>query len=118
MSEVDTRCEIDERRSDARLHCHSHISRPAAARCPSCGDFFCRECVTEHEGRLLCVRCLARAKVALEQPRARPLRAVASLAGFATLWAGLYLLGRLLIAIPDATHSAPRDRSSSAEAQW
>ena len=29
------------------------------SRCPSCKRFYCRECVTEHDGRLLCVQCLS-----------------------------------------------------------
>jgi hypothetical protein len=40
--------------------CARHSDREAAARCPSCGGFFCRECIVEHEGRLLCTSCLAR----------------------------------------------------------
>ena len=28
--------------------CSNHPGREAAVRCPECGRFFCRECVTEH----------------------------------------------------------------------
>ncbi len=38
--------------------CWNHEAREAACRCPACGRSFCRECVTEHEMRLLCAACL------------------------------------------------------------
>ncbi|MEM9016099.1 MAG: hypothetical protein AAGC68_03735, partial [Verrucomicrobiota bacterium] len=42
--------------------CLVHPNRPAIARCPSCNDTFCGECITEHEGRLTCASCLAAAE--------------------------------------------------------
>ncbi len=84
--------------------CRHHPSRPAAARCPSCGGFFCRECVTEHEGLMLCANCLGRVSP-MPGRRPRPFRVLAALTGFAALWGSLYLVGRLLIAIPSETHS-------------
>ena len=38
--------------------CWNHESREAVCRCPQCGNSFCRECVTEHDFRLLCAACL------------------------------------------------------------
>ncbi len=38
--------------------CFNHADREASARCPSCKNDFCRECITEHDGRMLCVNCL------------------------------------------------------------
>jgi hypothetical protein len=38
--------------------CFNHASREAAARCPNCKQDFCRECITEHAGKMLCVNCL------------------------------------------------------------
>ena len=38
--------------------CWNHESREAVCRCPECGRSFCRECVTEHDARLLCASCL------------------------------------------------------------
>ena len=38
--------------------CWNHETREAVCRCPECGRSFCRECVTEHEARLLCAACL------------------------------------------------------------
>lgn len=39
--------------------CEIHPRRGAAARCPVCESVFCRECITEHEGRVVCARCLS-----------------------------------------------------------
>jgi hypothetical protein len=38
--------------------CWNHEAREAVCRCPACGRSFCRECVTEHDARLLCASCL------------------------------------------------------------
>jgi hypothetical protein len=46
--------------------CLFHPLREAAARCPHCGGTFCRECVTDEEGKLACPPCLRR----LAHPRA------------------------------------------------
>ena len=44
----------------ALARCQRHPGREAAARCPSCQQSFCRECITEHEGRMLCLACLTK----------------------------------------------------------
>src|SRR5579863_2381831 len=38
--------------------CLFHPLREAAALCPRCGGTFCRECVTDEEGKLACPPCL------------------------------------------------------------
>jgi hypothetical protein len=40
--------------------CLRHPDRSAVARCRSCAQAFCRECVVEHEYRLMCADCLRR----------------------------------------------------------
>ena len=40
--------------------CLFHPLREAAALCPHCGGTFCRECVTDEEGKLACPPCLRR----------------------------------------------------------
>jgi len=55
----------------AAIHqrCWNHEIREAVFRCPECSRSFCRECVTEHEGRLLCAACLkARARSPVAKP--------------------------------------------------
>ena len=41
-----------------RQQCELHPERGAVARCPVCARFYCHECITEHEGAVLCRRCL------------------------------------------------------------
>lgn len=47
----------------AQLRCQQHPVREAIARCPNCRQSFCRECITEHDGRMLCLPCLAKQSV-------------------------------------------------------
>jgi len=42
----------------ARARCFNHAHREAAGRCVACEHTYCRECLTEHAGRLMCSRCL------------------------------------------------------------
>lgn len=98
--------------------CFNHVIREAAVCCPECKRFFCRECVTEHAGRMLCAACLIRAsRSKTEKTRAR-LRVVvlrpAQLAiSFFLLWLVFYSVGQGLLRIPDMFH--PEHVSSSAE---
>jgi len=45
----------------ASLHhqvCLNHHAREAVAKCPDCGHFYCRECIAEHDDRVICAACL------------------------------------------------------------
>ena len=46
---------------DAHQLCWNHETREAVCRCLGCGRSYCRECVTEHEGRLVCANCIGKA---------------------------------------------------------
>jgi hypothetical protein len=92
----------------SRQHCRNHTDREAVARCPRCGHFYCRECVTEHENRMLCNDCLSRTTAA-SGPLRRPWRSRLGLTlcggvGFLLLWGVFYLMGQGLLAIPSAVH--------------
>ncbi len=39
--------------------CWHHPTREAVVRCPGCSRFYCRECVVEHLGRMMCSDCVA-----------------------------------------------------------
>lgn len=94
----------------ADTRCFNHFGREAVARCPECGRHYCRECVTEHAGRLLCASCLAGPQV--DHTRRR--RLLAGLRGVAQaamavllLWTAFYLVGAALLRIPAAYHEPP-----------
>lgn len=87
--------------------CVHHAEREAVARCPECARFFCRECVSEHEGRVLCARCLARRVASPPEKRARlaaVLRGCGALGGILLAWWFFDLLGRGLMLIPASVH--------------
>ncbi|PTY08245.1 rhomboid family protein [Opitutaceae bacterium EW11] len=86
-----------------------HATREAAGKCPACGGFFCRECLVEHDGRLLCAPCLARLAAAEAGPRRPPvgkrIRSGATLlAGAFALWLLFVGLAGLLLKLPPAFH--------------
>jgi hypothetical protein len=79
--------------------CWNHETREAVCRCPSCGRPFCRECVSEHEARLLCAACLS-AQVRERQPRrGRFAPAALAVAGILLAWLLFYGAGRTLILV-------------------
>jgi hypothetical protein len=93
--------------SIAEQRCLRHPGREAVARCPQCGYFFCRECITEHEDRVLCADCLAKILRASEK-RASRLAQVAnvflSVCGIATAWLFFYFVGEMLARAPASFH--------------
>lgn len=88
--------------------CYHHHQREAVVRCPECRRFFCRECVTEHDDRMLCSVCLSRlAGTGRKMDRRwirRLLLAGQGILGFLLLWYAFYLVGLMLLAIPHAFH--------------
>jgi len=67
--------------------CWNHEEREAACRCPACGRSYCRECVSEHDGRLLCAACLS----ALSAQRVEETGGLRRLAPAAMIAAGILL---------------------------
>jgi hypothetical protein len=86
--------------------CVNHMLREAVAQCPSCKRFFCRECVTEHQGRMICVSCVhalaGDAKKTAKTARAR--WTAMALAGILIAWLVFYYLGLTLARIPSKFH--------------
>jgi hypothetical protein len=93
----------------SQQRCFNHADREAVARCLQCGRTFCRECVTEHEARLICARCLA---ALVQAPARRRARVVSILSGSWCLlsafflWAVFYYLGKVLLALPSSFHES------------
>src|SRR5512137_19237 len=87
--------------------CLNHATREAVARCPECRQFFCRECITEHEDRVICAACLRKLARAtgVQRSRWRVFASVAQcLAGVLVAWLFFYTAGRVLLAIPASFH--------------
>ncbi len=90
--------------------CLHHHDREAVARCPECHRFFCRECITEHDERVICATCLAALSRANDQSptpwRIRGvLRSGGAVTGLLVTWLCFYLAGRLLLALPSEFHA-------------
>jgi len=91
----------------AAQRCHHHPEREAAARCPECGLFYCRECITEHDDRVICASCLRTLAVA-KRGRGNRLggvwRLAAGVFGIVIAWFFFYTMGRLLLLTPTSFH--------------
>ncbi len=92
----------------ARQRCYNHAHREAAARCPACRRYYCRECVIEHESRLLCAACVA-AGAAREERREKrhgwPGAVAGAMLGVFLAWAFFFIIGWGLLSLPSPTHA-------------
>ncbi|MDB6151083.1 MAG: rhomboid family protein [Chthoniobacter sp.] len=91
----------------ATQRCLNHVDREAVARCLECTQFFCRECVSEYDDRLICAGCLKR----LAEGSVAPRRSLPSVwpvgqmaGGFLFAWFLFYCVGRMLIGLPEEFH--------------
>jgi hypothetical protein len=94
----------------ALQRCWNHSLREAVARCPECGRSYCRECVVEHEDRIICSGCLAKLTAAAARPARgwnfrQVLRFAAAFTGIIAAWFIYFVVGRTLLAIPDESHA-------------
>jgi hypothetical protein len=87
--------------------CHNHRMREAAARCPECSRFFCRECITEHADKVLCATCLGKA-VGSAETRPHRLEWFFRLShlglGVLILYMLFYYLAWILLMLPSSFH--------------
>jgi uncharacterized paraquat-inducible protein A len=91
----------------ATQRCFNHALREAVARCPQCANFFCRECITEHDDRVICAACLG--KLARKSPLPRRtfaglMHAAQCLLGIMLAWFFFYLIGEGLLSLPTSFH--------------
>jgi hypothetical protein len=79
------------------------------ARCPECGSSYCRECIAEHDERVICASCLQRLlKRPAEKTRSwgkQMLWLAGSVCGIFLAWLSFYNLGRVLLMVPSSFHS-------------
>jgi len=81
--------------------------REAVALCPECRQFFCRECITEHDDRVVCAACLARlARKPLAQRLAlvKILWLTQAVVGLFIVWYFFFLMGDSLLKLPNSFH--------------
>lgn len=94
-------------RDIADQRCFNHGRREAAARCPECRRYFCRECVTEHEDRVVCASCLGR-MTETSTRRATGITAgvglIQALFGLFVLWLFFLAVGKGLLQTPSSFH--------------
>ncbi len=91
----------------AHQRCFNHAVREAVARCPECGQYFCRECITEHDDRVVCAACLK--KLTRQPPPrtatlARLLRLARCAFGILIAWFFFFLIGASLLKLPATFH--------------
>lgn len=91
----------------AHQRCRNHAGREAVARCPECKRYFCRECITEHDDRVICATCLANLAEGRGAKRWRisgVVQAGQFALGLFLLWSCFYVLGRVLLNVPTEFH--------------
>ena len=98
--------------------CRNHATREAVARCPECTLFYCRECVTEHDDRVLCASCLKKI-VALNVTNHRRWGIAAifgqAFIGLMVAWFFFYVIGQGLLKIPETFHEGTMWNAPGAE---
>src|SRR4030095_7031886 len=88
------------------FRCLNHPEREAAARCPRCRRYFCRECVAEYRGRMLCAECMAGPAEQGGRRHAfmvRTGRLAVAVLGLLILWLTFQYYGHHLATLPDAS---------------
>lgn len=86
--------------------CFTHPNREAVAQCPNCHRTFCRECVTEHDDKVLCALCLK--KITEQSHKKEKPKLVNTIFSYFLslfiLWFLFFMLGKMLLLIPDSFH--------------
>jgi hypothetical protein len=91
----------------AHQRCFNHAGREAAARCPECKQYFCRECITEHDDRVVCAACLkklARSSLARRFALGQLFKLAQCVLGLLIVWYFFFLIGSGLLKLPDSFH--------------
>jgi hypothetical protein len=105
---------------ELQQRCWNHEAREAACRCPGCGRSYCRECVSEHEGRLLCAACLS-AVTAGHEPigaRGRNLAPAAMIAAAILLaWLTYWAAGESVMSVIRRMHQEPKSGTGASACQ-
>ena len=98
--------------------CVLHQDREAVARCPECQRYFCRECITEHEGRVICSQCLEKIlnknlssedgpswfRAMAQRTKSGLLIGLQVFVALIIIWGSFHYIGQILIDIPSDFH--------------
>lgn len=86
--------------------CFNHALREAVARCTECRNFYCRECITDHEKKLICTSCLEQREIAEQKSTARfsIAKPFFTLVACFVLFLMFYAFGETLLLMPDSFH--------------
>lgn len=87
--------------------CFNHMFREAVARCPGCGRFFCRECITEHEDKVLCASCLGQKSNTIKEKLHRfqwVFRLGHFFLGMMIAYVIFFYLAQILLSLPTSFH--------------
>ena len=90
-----------------KQRCYIHPAREASVRCPECKGYFCRECATEHEDRLICSLCLKKISSDSKKKEKRflvPLRIIEVIVSIFLAWLFFYYIGQGFLMIPTSFH--------------
>ena len=103
--------------------CWNHSAREAIARCPECGHSYCRECVVEHDDRLICAGCLAKMASAAATPKRQwsiqaASRLTGAVLGLLVAWFVFFSLGRMLLSVPDRFHADTLWNRAFSDSTW
>jgi hypothetical protein len=105
---------------ELQQRCWNHEAREAACRCPACGRNYCRECVSEHEGRLLCAACLSGVTAGREPSggRWRKLAPAAMIAAAILLaWLTYWVAGESVMSVIRRMEEEPRSGAGAFASQ-
>jgi len=94
-------------RNITHKHCFNHSQRMASARCPQCKRFFCKECITEHSGKVLCTACLSQTALTATDKHSHwavLIHAIQFMIGLWLLWSFFYYFAQILLLIPTSFH--------------
>ena len=80
--------------------CWHHADHEAVVRCPECRRFYCRECVVEHRGLMICASCVERAGESSADGSRTALWLTFGACGFLLAWVVFYYLGMALARVP------------------
>lgn len=87
-----------------KKRCYNHSEREAVGLCRECGSFYCRECITEHDDRLICSDCLKKTRRSVltkNKYSGKFIFGLQCVTGFFVSWIFFYYSGKMVIFISD-----------------